>query len=144
MLPPMPGMTRTTWSISHCFWEILGGGASQYLHVYIDIPTSLKEGCCLNPKGWCFFPAPQTSSVQHPLEDPGIYIYITHLHPWHTLTFNGHIGHPGRGCGCVQGHGDVGCVQRSTPLGGSHFKAPVIGPAVGLPVSKPERSHRVY
>ena len=36
---------------------------------YHIIPAS-SQGCCLNPKGWCFS-APQTSSIQHPLEDLG-------------------------------------------------------------------------
>ena len=47
---------------------------------YIYIPGSSK-GFCLKPKGWCIIRHPQTSSIQHHLEDPGMHIiYVMIIH----------------------------------------------------------------
>ena len=42
--------------------------------MFFCLPASSK-GCCLNPKEWCFWAlgtGHPLSSIQHPLEDPGM------------------------------------------------------------------------
>ena len=60
------------------FWPILGQWFGPFvIHdswMFFCLPASSK-GCCLNPKEWCFWAlgtGHPLSSIQHPLEDPGM------------------------------------------------------------------------
>ena len=163
-----PGWHETFTTVTELLGDLLGEGASQYVTCIDDIPTFLlslgagNETCWDGvfrhpliiihegtPKGrsrytlyrgflkWWY---PQNTPKWSFLVWKPWLLDTTILGNTHILHINSHLGHPsGRRHGpCVQGHGDVGCVQRSTAFGGSHFKEPVV-PAVGVPVSQPQK-----
>lgn len=71
--PPGPPTQETRpHSSKGCTSELIKGELVA-ITIWYRNPSIFRAGCCLKPKG-CVCLAPQTSFIQHPLEDPGMYI----------------------------------------------------------------------